>query len=101
MALVLTKNNLGFLPSSDNLFCLHSVKLFENSKYSHKTAKQSDYKDDLIHIEGCIVSTALTQPRQRALLYPKVAKISGEILNRDLHCMEEISFFFHGSKKLQ
>ena len=47
----------------------------------------------MIHIEGCIVSTALTQPRQRALLYPQVAKISGEILNRDLHCMEEISFF--------
>ena len=40
-----------------------------------------------------MVSTALTQLRQRALLYPEVAKISGEILNRDLHCMEEISFF--------
>ena len=40
-----------------------------------------------------MVSTALTQLRQRALLYPQVAKISGEILNRDLHCMEEISFF--------
>ena len=40
-----------------------------------------------------MVSTALIQLRQRALLYPQVAKISGEILNSDLHCMEEISFF--------
>ena len=45
-----------------------------------------------------MVSTALTQIRQRALLYPQVAKISGEILNRDLHCMEEISFFFMAAK---
>ena len=32
----------------------------------------------MIHIEGCIVSTALTQPRQRALLYPQVVKMAGE-----------------------
>ena len=47
-----------------------------------------------------MVSTALTQIRQRALLYSQVAKISGEILNRDLHCMEEISFFFSWQQKV-
>ena len=60
MALVLTKNNFGFLTtSSDNLkqtYVFFLPKFISSINQNlHSAAKESQKYDELVHVEGCLL----------------------------------------------
>ena len=78
-----------------------SLRKVWKKKNLHSAAKESNKKDNLFHLERCLVSRTLTQPVKILLLYSEKANRSGEI-GHDKHCIKSclvVSKFWWQLKK--